>query len=205
MGEKASTSVTIFSDYLCPWCYVSLVRLRRLKEEYGTKLSFTWKSFPLRPHEMPVSPQRLKHGLAAVSAAEQSIHFEPWTESRHIPGTSMPALEAAKCAQLEGEEAFESYHLLLFRSYFEHGKDISERNVLYDLAKESGLDMSQFDINFSSGKQREKVWADYDEARYQYQVTAIPTAIFENGSRFECAVPPEVYRRAVELSLQSDR
>ncbi|MBI4286270.1 MAG: DsbA family protein [Chloroflexi bacterium] len=199
-AERHGIRVTVFSDYLCPWCYVALVRLHRLKAECGARLELTWKNFPLRPYGIPtLSPGKLNHGMAAAEAEEEGIPFKQWPESLPPPASSIPALEAAKCAQLQGTQAFERYQLALFQAYFEQNQDISQTPVLFSLAREVQLDVDKFVTEFNSGRQKRVIWAEFDEARNTLHITSIPTAIFENGIRFECAVPIEVYRRAVEL------
>ncbi|MFC1974714.1 DsbA family protein, partial [Chloroflexota bacterium] len=102
--------------------------------------------------------------------------------------------------ELQGEEAFERYHLLIFKSYFEQNMDISNQEVLNSLAREAKLDYNKFTADLDNGRQREKVRQDYKEAGEKYNVVSIPTVIFGEG-RFECAVPIELYRRAVNAAL----
>src|SRR5262249_33867144 len=47
---NAPVRLIVTSDYLCPWCYVAAVRLRRLQEEFGERLALVWQSFLLRPY-----------------------------------------------------------------------------------------------------------------------------------------------------------
>ena len=201
LGERA-TNILIYFDYLCPWCYIAFVRLQTLKEEYGESITFTWKSFPLKLYGVESSsPSRLNWAIARATEEEKSIRFKPWPESLPLPSSSMPALEASKCAQLQGREAFERYHLLLFKSYFEQSKDISHREVLHSIAREAKLDYNRFELDFSSKKLRDKVRDEYKEAREEYNIIGIPTVLFENGGRLECAVPVELYKRVAKLCL----
>ncbi|WXG39521.1 MAG: DsbA family protein [Candidatus Freyarchaeum deiterrae] len=50
MVEKNSPlEIIVFSDYICPFCFIGYLTLKELKEEYGDKISFTWKHYPLYP------------------------------------------------------------------------------------------------------------------------------------------------------------
>ncbi|NIP60570.1 MAG: DsbA family protein, partial [Gemmatimonadetes bacterium] len=56
-GEGTATRivpVSVYSDYTCPWCYVGLRRLDRLREELpeGLELDVTWRPFEIHP-EVP--------------------------------------------------------------------------------------------------------------------------------------------------------
>ncbi|MEX2752081.1 MAG: DsbA family protein, partial [Candidatus Freyarchaeota archaeon] len=41
--------IIVFSDYICPFCLVGYLTLKKLKEEYGDRISFAWKHYPLYP------------------------------------------------------------------------------------------------------------------------------------------------------------
>ena len=42
-------SLIVYSDYLCPWCYLAEHRLALLRQELGDALALEWRSFLLRP------------------------------------------------------------------------------------------------------------------------------------------------------------
>src|SRR5262249_21906184 len=46
----APVRLIVWSDYLCPWCYVAATRLHRLREEFGDQVELEWRSYLLRPH-----------------------------------------------------------------------------------------------------------------------------------------------------------
>lgn len=119
----------------------------------------------------------------------------------------MPALEAAKCAELQGKEAFDQFHLALFEAFFGSNKDISQRGALISVAEATKLDLKRFISDLDSGSARQIVLAEAREAREKYGDTigGIPTVVFQGKYPLEGAVPLEMYRRAVEsLSRRND-
>ena len=44
-------NVTVYSDYVCPYCYIGAARVQQLQQEYNSPV--VWKSFELHP-EAPV-------------------------------------------------------------------------------------------------------------------------------------------------------
>jgi hypothetical protein len=54
----------------------------------------------------------------------EGIAWNIWQRDDY-PNWSLPALEAAKCAGLQGEAAYEDMHFRLFQGFFEHGKNIA--------------------------------------------------------------------------------
>lgn len=202
--ETSRVNIVVYSDYLCPWCYIAAVRLQRIVEEYGERVSVTWRSFPLLLGEIHESRSRARAAQSWRRAGEEetSICYNPWPESSPVPTSSIPAQEAAKCAALQGEQAFKRLHLLLLRAFFEQNRDISNRDVLLSLAEEAGLDRERFIPDFDSGSQREQVLADYRRGRDDPRFSGVPTAIFNDQFALEGAVPIEMYRRAIDILLQ---
>lgn len=182
------------------------VRLRCLKKRYGKKLEITWKSFPLIPDERP-GRRFSAHSVESWTKAgesEKTIRFKPWDDQTDLPSSSMPALEAAKCAALQGEEAHDRFHYLIFKAYFEETKDISQRPVLIELAQAAGLDMERFNADLDSGPQRATALGEYQEGGEKIGVTSVPTVIVadERGAiRVIGDVPEAQYRRLIEWLL----
>ena len=131
------------------------MRLRLLEEEYGDRVHMRFKGFLLRPHPQagrkpgPDHPERW--AKIAENGADVGIQFGVYPADRDLPTHSLPGLEAAKCAALQGPEAFRRMDLRLMEAYFGEGRDISDRAVLLELAGESGLDVEKFQESFDSG------------------------------------------------------
>ena len=152
---------------------------------------------------MQISPQSAE-GRRRANFEEPSVSFKPWDSSQPYPTSSMPALEAAKCARLQGEDAFVRFHMALFKAFFEDSKNISDRKVLISLAKDVALDIERFTTDFDRGSHREEVLAEYQEHKSKYDGWGIPIA--EVGERYPVmgATPIEIYRRVVDLCLSSE-
>jgi len=202
---SASVNITVYLDYLSPWCYIATVRLHKIKEEYGEKVSIAWKSFPLVPHNIPerrFSAHSVESwGRANEEAKEEVLRFNAWDASRDYPGSSTPPLVAAKCAELQGEDALKRFQLVLLKAHFEEQRDVSQREVLVALAGEAGLDVERFASDYDSGGLHNVVMAEYEEARSKYRGYGLPTVVFNEGLPISSAVPINVYRQAVERLL----
>ncbi len=53
MSNEQRIAIDIWSDYVCPFCYLELPLIDRLKEEFGAQLNITWRAFELRPDPVP--------------------------------------------------------------------------------------------------------------------------------------------------------
>jgi len=87
------------------------------------------------------------------------------------------AHEAAKWA--DKHCCFEEYNIALFRTFFEHGKDIGDIEILKGLASQLKLDAKSLHTALKNGNYTAMVLSDGDEAR-QVGVRAVP-AFVANG------------------------
>jgi predicted DsbA family dithiol-disulfide isomerase len=202
---KVPVDITVYSDYLSPWCFVLAVRLRRIKVEYGDSVSITWKSRPMVVGDIPgrqISP----HSVESRERAnfEEEGLFNPWDENKDYPSSSMPAQVAAKCALQQGEEAFERFHNAVFQAFFRDCRDVSKPEVLFSLAADAGLDMERFSADFTSDERRREVLADAEEVRSRYAGWGIPLTVVCGRMPIEGAAPTDVYRHAVAVCLDDE-
>jgi predicted DsbA family dithiol-disulfide isomerase len=131
-------------------------------------------------------------------SADDGIVFTPWPHSL-MPGHSLPALEAAKCAAKQGDEVFERVHRALYQAYFTRSLNIADPAVLARLVGESGADLTRFEADLGAGFAREAVVADYEAAVTEHGVRAIPTVILPETARALVGlVDLATYRAAVE-------
>jgi len=183
------------------------VRLQQIQQEMGERLSVEWKAFPLRPVPDPSATFKgtYREGAwkrCAAMAEADGVVFNMWRRDDY-PTWSLPALEAAKCVALQGEEAFRRLHLMLYEAFFTRGKNIAIPEEVVLVVRESGADMTRFLADYESGKARDWVLHDYEEAVTREGVRAIPTIIGDGGQRLVGLVSAVEYRRVLGTSAGS--
>jgi predicted DsbA family dithiol-disulfide isomerase len=129
-------------------------------------------------------------------SAPDGIAFTMWARDDYATW-SLPALEAAKCAASQGNEAFERVHLLLFEAFFAKGINIGNRDEVIEVMRGSGVDMERFLREYEAGTATPKILKEYQEARTAYQITYIPTVIFNGGRRVVGATSLEDYLKVL--------
>ena len=159
------------------------------------------RSFPLRPAPAPTvrfkgTYREQGWARAAAAGAEDGISYRMW-ERDDYPTWSLPALEAAKCAAAQGEQAFERVHFALFEAFFAKGRNIGLREEVVAVAREAGVDAERFLRDLDSGRFRDDVLREYQEAHERYGVTAIPAVIFDERVKITGAVPRAEYEQVL--------
>lgn len=171
------------------------MRLRNLRAASGS-LRLEWRACPVPD---PTATLRGTYREAAwrrcaALARDTGIVYRLW-DRLDFPTWSLPALEAAKCAAFQGEAAFETLHLRLYRAYFTEGVNIGVREEVLALARTlPELDAARFEADYLAVGGREPVLADY-EAAAALGIQAIPTVLAEDGRRVVGAVSEAEYRR----------
>lgn len=142
----------IYSDPICPWCYIGKAHLNRaLETRPDHPFEIRWHPFQLNPDMAPEGMDRAEY-MALKFGDDQAIlaAYGPVIEAAEGAGLSLnlPAitrtpntLDAHRLIHWAGLEGRQSATVAaLFRAYFAQGRDIGERATLLELARDSGLD-----------------------------------------------------------------
>lgn len=184
----------IYSDFLCPYCFLAEKQLDRLRNEY--RFDIYWTGFELHPEipEAGIRPGQAGGGVlsgiwnaVAKTAAEYSITINP---PPVIPNTHL-ALEAAW--ELGQNGLAERFRRNVFDAYFINGADIGNWAVLVDLARDAGADAGRMSQVLEDRVHFDAVEANR-EAGYDELVTGVPT-ILAGGLRALGVQPVSVYRK----------
>ena len=139
--------------------------LERLKKRSNGDMKVTYKAFVLEQ---------------ANFESRREPGWKIW-EDKNFPSRDMPALQASKCALKQGEEEFLRYNQLLFRARHRKNLDITNQLILWDVAREAGLDLERFSEGMRNGAGVKEVARDHEEAVKKYGMFGVPTLIFNGG------------------------
>lgn len=180
--------IDIWSDYVCPFCYLELPVVQRLAREHPGQLDIAWRAFELRPEPKPtldpdgeylhttwnrsVYPMAAERGMA--------LKLPP------VQPRSRSAFEAAAFAAAQGR--FDAMHEALFRAFFEEGRDIGQAEVLCDIAAEAGLDRAGLRAALAEGRHTAAVLDDQKLA-LSLGIAGVPIMVLRPaGAPWEAAV-----------------
>jgi predicted DsbA family dithiol-disulfide isomerase len=198
----AAVTFTVWSDFLCPWCYVAALRIDELHREAGDALAVEWKSFLLRPvaEDRPLDRfTRYTESWARPLQAEPRAGFRTWSGVHAPPSHSMPCAIAGKIVMRAfGAEAFDRFHLELMRMYFAENLTISERSVILDAARAVDLDPAMLDARIESDATdaESEVVADHRDALSR-GIAAVPTVVVDDEYLLQGAMTLDQYRKVV--------
>jgi predicted DsbA family dithiol-disulfide isomerase len=150
----APMTVEIWSDVVCPWCYVGKRRFEAALEQFGHRdeVEVTWRSFELDPTAPPEragsSAEHLasKYGMSVEQAETTNAQMTELAASEGLEyrldrtrgGNSFDAHRLIHLARDQGlqEEMLER----LMRAYFTDGDAIGDAETLVRLAIDVGVD-----------------------------------------------------------------
>ena len=201
-------SIVVYSDVICPWCYVGKRRLEGALGGPGmpARISFSWRPYELNP-DMPAegmerqSYRARKFGAArsteldrkmAETGREVGIQFA-FDQMRRTPNTSLAHRLVWEADRQNRQDAVVER---LFRGYFEEGLDIGAPEVLERLAAESGLEADGVQSALTGSDSLEAV-THLEQQGYRMGIQGVPFFILSQKYRVSGAQPPEFWRDAL--------
>lgn len=199
-----SVRILVWSDYVCPFCYLELPVLDRLREELGEAVSIEWRAFELRPEPAPTLDPNGEYLHRVWNASVYPMAVERGMTLRLPPvqPRSRRALEAAEFAREAGR--YEVMHHALFAAFFEEGRDIGEMGVLLGIAGALGLDRNALQAALQDGRHTAKVLEDQRLA-HEVGISGVPGMVItagEQGYLMSGAQPYDAVRQAVAQAAQ---
>ncbi len=132
--------IPVYYDYASTLCYIAWRIVGELERELGFKA--LWKGVPIalrlgmvRSGRALTQAERAKIMMVAAETGVDVVIPERWVDSQL-------ALEGAEIAREKG--VFDAYHAAVFDAFCQHGRDISQPEVLVELAQHVGLEPRQF-------------------------------------------------------------
>ena len=147
-----TTKLDIFSDPICPWCYIGKARLESaLEQRPDHPFLIEWHPFMLNPAMPPAGMDRLAYMQAKFGDADGILKaYLPIQQAAEAAGlpfhleriTRTPAtLDAHRLIHWAGLEGRQNAVVsALFRAYFAEGRDIGDAAVLSEVAGAARMD-----------------------------------------------------------------
>ncbi len=201
--------VEVWSDIVCPWCYIGEHRLRSVIASEGRDdVVVVGRSFELDPTAAPSTGRTLpellasKYGLTLEEARAANSHVTAVAASEGLeyrlerarPGNTFPAHRILQLAAQKGRREVVAERF--FRAYFTEGEAVGELGTVRRLALEGGLAAGDVDRVLGSEEFAEEVRREERRAR-ELGARGVPFFRFPDGLAISGAQPAEVFRAAL--------
>lgn len=206
--------VEIWSDVVCPWCFIGKRRLERALStfEHAADVEIVWHSYQLDPGA-PTTPvetvaQALgrKYGggpdagktmidrVEAVAAEEGML----W---RHHESQRVGTMDAHRLLHLAlhegGTELQGRVKEALLSAYFIDARNVADHDELRAIVTNAGLDAAAVDRVLGSTEHADEVWADIEQAQ-AFGATGVPFFVVDNKYAISGAQPAEAFGQVLE-------
>lgn len=202
--------IEIWSDYVCPFCYIGKRRLEEALEQtgLGEKAEVVFKAYELDPNSPAVSDTLMtevlakKYGMSVEEAKKMTDNVVDQAKSVGLnynfdvmtPANTFNAHRLAKLAEQEGFDKTVSESLL--KAYFIDGEKIGAEDVLLRIAEEAGISRDRAKAVLDSDEFADDVRMDIAEAQ-QIGVKGVPFFVIDRKYAISGAQPAEAFANAL--------
>lgn len=211
IDKKMKMKVDIWSDVLCPFCYIGKRKFEAALNNFENKddIEVVWHSFQLDPNAEPQPGVDMYDYLAARKGQSRE-----WSINAHKQVTQM-----AKDAGLHYDfdkvvvsNSFDAHRLIqfaktkgkgdpieeaLFKAHFTDGKDIGNKEILIELAKSAGLDNIEVSDMLNSDAFADAVRSDSKNGE-ALGLNGVPFFVLDNKYGISGAQPSETFLGALK-------
>ncbi|MDG2313239.1 MAG: DsbA family oxidoreductase [Alphaproteobacteria bacterium] len=207
--------IDIYSDPVCPWCYIGKRRLERtLSARDDLKVDIKWHPYLLNP-DMPLSGMdQTSYLIYKYGGLERAIKFQDiisetgqgerlalnFDQIQNTPNT----INAHRLIRLADNYGLQNEIVeALFTAYFKNGEDIGDHGVLIRIGHSIGLDSKISRSYLSSNKNISYVTSQDLRAR-RMNISAVPYFIINKKYAISGAQEPEAFFPLLDLALMSN-
>lgn len=202
--------ITVYSDYVCPFCYLGRRSLEAYQETRENELEIDWHPFDLRRHKRGPDGEidhsvedgkddayfdQVRQNVARLQDehdADEMLSLDDLPENVD----SFDAQVASFYVDSEYPGQWLAFDEAIFEALWIEGRDIGDVDVLADIAEETGIGGEEIRIAVADEARRDRLRERFADAQ-QDGITGVPTFAYD-GHGARGAVPPEQLERLVE-------
>ena len=201
-------TLDIISDPICPWCYIGKARLDQALAETGfDQFDISWRMFQLNPMMAPEGMDRREYleakfggpkGAEQVysrireTAAETGLDLD-FDAIKRTPNT-FDAHRLLRWAKQTGNQT--AVVQQLFHRYFEKGEDISDHQILLDVAESAGMERAVIARLLDGDADRDTLTEEENSARHM-GVNGVPCFVIGGRYVLQGAQDVETWKKVI--------
>ncbi len=203
MSEKIL--IEVFSDYICPWCYLATPNIARLKQEPDLEIRLA--GYPLHPNT-PVTGRAATNVKEDDSVAQEKAargrefqqQMQQLMDAEGLPYRPRKMIWNSRLAQelgawAESIDRGDVLHAGLFHAYFVDNHNIHDIDILAGIAADAGLNAMAAREVLEQRSFSQQVDQQWERAR-DLGVTGVPSFVHDDLVVMGCQ-PIEVLMKFV--------
>ena len=215
MSNEKKISVEIWSDIMCPFCYIGKRKFEQALSQFEGKdeVEIIWKSYQLSPNLVTntainineylathkgISVAQAQQMNAQVSQMAKQVGLE-YHLDKSVVANSFDAHRFSHYALSKGKQ--DAAEEKLFQAYFTEGKNMDDKNTLMDIGTEIGLDANEIEKILDSEMYCDAVIEDIKEAE-AIGVQGVPFFVFDRKYAVSGAQDSAVFLNTLQQTLK---
>ncbi|MDE6230302.1 MAG: DsbA family oxidoreductase [Muribaculaceae bacterium] len=211
-------TLTIWSDFACPYCYIGEKRLEKAIEELGVKndIQIDYRAYELDPEAskevVSTTPERFakKYRLSFEGANEQieqisALGRELGIDFKYATTQYSNTRDAHRLMKLAeskyDRETVERLNELLFKAYFVENLILADHSVLLSKALEAGMKEEEVKEVLESEMYNDEVRFDEREAMMR-GIRGVPYIVFNGDFAVPGALTLDGFKSAIERTMK---
>lgn len=205
--SSSRPKLQVYSDYVCPFCYIGKASLQKFLQETDDPPPVQWEPFDLRGYkrdedgtirhdvddgkdeqyfeEVRKNVRRLKDKYDLEMNLDFSLEVDSWKAHK----------AALFVRENEDDETFQAFHEAVFDALWKQGRDIGDPEVLEDLTNQVGMDPGPLLSALENESLEKQLQSRLERAR-SMGIRAVPLFVYDSHAA-RGAVPPSQLRRLV--------
>lgn len=214
MTDPRRMTIDIWSDVMCPWCAIGYGQLTKALNELEGEIEaeVRWHAFELNPDMPPEGEEqevhlKRKYGRSAEQGAAVRGQMKAIAESAGVSlayegdGEAPRAMmwntrDAHKlliwALESSGPEVQTQLKLALFRAHFNERRNVSNHDVLLDIAASVGLHREAAKAALADPELEARVVAE-ERMAWDMNISGVPAMVIEGKFMVPGAQSPETY------------
>jgi predicted DsbA family dithiol-disulfide isomerase len=207
-------TIDIYSDVICPWCFIGKRRLEKGLDLAGQPATVRWHPFQLNPDMPREGVERRAYRIKKFGSWERSLELDAQV-GRAFAGEGLAfnfqkmartpnTFDAHRIIWLAGDHGVQDAVVeALFKAYFTDGRDLSDRAVLAALAVEGGLDASEVNELLAGDRGAAEV-REWEQKGQRLGISGVPFFVISGKVALSGAQPPETFQAAIEQATAAE-
>ncbi|MDY6764187.1 MAG: DsbA family oxidoreductase [Halobacteria archaeon] len=207
MTEVQEDKLVVYSDYVCPFCYLGKASMEEYLKETDKDIDVEWRVFDLRGYkrnpdgsiddsvedgkddayfeQVRENVKKLKDRYGVEMTLDFSVDVDSWN-----------AQKASIYVKREHRDKFDDFHEAVFDALWEGGRDIGDVDVLAEIGDSVGLDPDEIRSAVGDEELEDELKSRFEQAQ-QKGIRGVPAFIYDQHVATG-AIPPHQFERLVE-------